>query len=204
MTPAQYGRGTPASDPLGSLPGVTDPLVLLIAACEVGFWVVLGAGLLARYALRMRKLGAVLLVCTPLVDVVLLVATVVDLRSGGEAKAAHGLAAIYLGVSVAFGHSMLRWADQRMAHRFAGGPPPSRPPRYGAARVRHEWREWGKFALAWAVACSVMLLLMYVVGTPERTQALWGQVRGMTVVGLIWLVGWPVSMTFSPPREKTR
>lgn len=183
---------------------MTDPLILLIVACEVGFWVVLGAGLVARYALRMRKLGAVLLVCTPLVDVVLIVATVFDLRSGGEAKAAHGLAAIYLGVSVAFGHSMLRWADQRMAHRFAGGPPPVRPPKYGAARVRHEWREWGKFAVAWVVACSVMLLLMYVVGTPERTQVLWGQMSGMTVVGLIWLVGWPVAMTVSPPKEKTR
>lgn len=177
------------------LADVVDPLVVVIVACEVGFWVVLGAGLLARYAFRMRRLGAALLVCTPVVDVVLLVATVFDLRSGGEAGTAHGLAAIYLGVSVAFGHSMLRWADQRVAHRFAGGPPPVKPPKEGPARVRHEWREWVKFAIAWAIACSVMLLLMYVVGTPERTQALWGQMRGMTVVGVIWLLGWPVYHT---------
>jgi hypothetical protein len=171
---------------------VVEPLVVLIVACEIGFWVVLGAGLLARYALRMRRLGTVLLVCTPLVDVVLLVATVFDLRSGGEAKSVHGIAAIYLGVSVAFGHSMLRWADQRVAHRFAGGPPPVKPPKSGPARVRYEWREWGRFVLAWAIACGVMLLLMYVVGTPERTRGLWEQMRVMTVVGVVWLLGWPV------------
>jgi hypothetical protein len=170
-------------------------LVVLIVACEIGFWVVLGAGLLARYVLRMRRLGAVLLACTPLVDVVLLVATVFDLRSGGEASSVHGLAAIYLGVSVAFGHSMMRWADQRVAHRFASGPPPVKPPKHGLAKVRHEWREWGRFAVAWAIACSVMLLLMYVVGTPERTQALWGQMASITLVGVIWLVGWPVYHT---------
>ncbi|MFI9008392.1 hypothetical protein ACIGNX_14300 [Actinosynnema sp. NPDC053489] len=176
---------------------MVEPLVILIVACEIGFWVVLGAGLLARYVLRMPRLGGVLLVCTPLVDVVLLVATVFDLRRGGEATGVHGLAAIYLGVSVAFGHTMLRWADQRFAHRFAGGPPPVKPPRHGPGKVRYEWREWGKFALAWVIACSVMLLLRYVVGTPERTEALWGQMQGMTLVGGVWLVGWPVFHTIA-------
>ncbi|MEU4741699.1 hypothetical protein AB0G02_14710 [Actinosynnema sp. NPDC023658] len=174
---------------------MVEPLVVVIVACEVGFWVVLGAGLLARYALRMRRLGAVLLLCTPVVDVVLLVAAVFDLRSGGEAESVHGLAAIYLGVSVAFGHSLLRWADQRVAHRFAGGPPPVRPPRRGPERVRYEWREWGKFVIAWVIACAVMLLLMYVVSTPEHAGRLWDQMRGMTVVGVIWLLGWPVYCT---------
>ncbi|MBW4717672.1 hypothetical protein [Saccharothrix obliqua] len=174
---------------------MVEPLVVLIVACEIGFWVVLGAGLFTRYVLRKPKVGAALLVCTPLVDVVLLAATVVDLRSGGEAQTAHGLAAIYLGVSIAFGHSMLRWADQRFAHRFAGGPPPVKPPKEGAARVRHEWREWFKFVLAWAIACAVMLLLRHVVATPERTEALSGQMGGMTLVGAVWLVGWPVYYT---------
>ncbi|WP_447002845.1 hypothetical protein ACRAKI_24410 [Saccharothrix isguenensis] len=186
---------------------MVEPLVVLIVACEIGFWVVLGAGLLARYALKMRRLGAVLLFCTPVVDVALLVATVFDLRSGGEAKSVHGLAAIYLGVSVAFGHSMLRWADQRVAHRFAGGPPPTTPPKSGPAKVRHEWREFGKFAVAWAIACAVMLLLMFVVGTPERTRALWGQMSGLTIVGVVWLLGWPVYHSVAElvnPAEKSR
>jgi hypothetical protein len=177
-----------------------NPLVVVIVACEVGLWVVLGVGLLTRYVLRMRKLSAVLLVCTPLVDVVLLVATVLNLRSGGEAKSIHGLAAIYLGVSVAFGHSVVRWADQRFAHRFAGGPPPVRPPSSGPERVRCEWREWGKFVVAWAVAGAVVLLLTAIVGL-DRAEPLWWQMRTMTTVGLVWLVGWPVWVTV---RERGR
>ncbi|GGP83956.1 hypothetical protein [Saccharothrix coeruleofusca] len=172
-----------------------EPLVWVIVACEVGFWVVLAAGLVARYALRRPRLGAVLLMGTPLVDVVLLVAAALDLATGGQARTAHGLAAVYLGFSVAFGHSVLRWADQRVAHRFAGGPPPVKPPEHGQARVRYEWREWGKFVLATAVAAAVVGLLTLVAGDPARTAPLWGQLGGLGVVGVIWLVGWPVWVT---------
>ncbi|MCP9964683.1 hypothetical protein LUW74_13890 [Actinomadura madurae] len=97
-------------------------LIGIIAACEIGFWVVLAAGLAARYPLRLRRTGAALLLCVPLIDLVLLAATVIDLRGGATAGTGHGLAAAYLGYSVAFGHSMVRWADERFAHRFAGGP----------------------------------------------------------------------------------
>jgi hypothetical protein len=122
-------------------------LVALIVACEIAFWVVLAGGLVARYGLGRRRLGAVLLACVPLVDVVLLGAAMLDLRRGASADAAHGLAAAYLGFSVAFGPSLVRWADARFAHRFAGGPAPSRPSRYGRERTRHEWREFGKALL---------------------------------------------------------
>jgi hypothetical protein len=36
-------------------------LVALIVACEIGFWLVLGSGLVARYLLGHRRLGAILL-----------------------------------------------------------------------------------------------------------------------------------------------
>ena len=65
----------------------------VIIACEIGFWVVILAGLAARYLLGRRRLGAVLMACVPLVDLVLLVATVIDLRRGGQAELVHGLAA---------------------------------------------------------------------------------------------------------------
>ena len=128
----------------------------VIVACEVGFWVVLFAGLATRYLWRRPRLGAALLVCVPLVDLVLLVASALDLRYGrGEADVAHGLAAVYLGVSVAWGHSMVRWADARFAHRFAGGPSPPRPPKTGREHARHERRQWGRHLLAWAVGCTL-------------------------------------------------
>ena len=98
--------------------------------------VILLGGLTARYVLRRPRLGALLLVATPLVDVVLLGFTVLDLRDGATASVAHSLAAVYIGVSLAFGHSLVRWADVRFAHRFAGGPAPVRAPRVGPRACR--------------------------------------------------------------------
>lgn len=169
-------------------------LLAVIAGCEVGFWVLLAAGLLARYALRLRRTGAVLLLCVPLVDLVLLAATAVDLRGGATAGSAHGLSAAYLGYSVAFGHSMTRWADERFAHRFAGGPPPTRSPKYGAARARHEWREFGKAALATAIACALLLTMIALVGDADRTRALDAWLGRLGFVLAIWSL-WPITTT---------
>ncbi|MBF9132545.1 hypothetical protein I0C86_26860 [Plantactinospora sp. S1510] len=173
-------------------------MVAVIAAGEIGFWVLLGAGLIARYLLRMPRLGALLLLATPLIDLVILVATVLDLRRGATAEFVHGLAAAYLGFSVVFGHSMIRWADQRFAHRFAGGPPPVRPPKGGWARARYEWREWGKGLLGWAVACGLLGLGILMVGDPSRTGELLGWIFRLTGAMVIWLVAFPVWVTLFP------
>jgi len=176
-------------------------LLALIAACEIAFWVVLGAGLASRYLLRRRRVSTVLLLCVPLVDLVLLVATVIDLSRGATAGFAHGLAAAYLGVSVAFGPSMVRWADQRFAHRFAGGPPPWRPPKHGRERARYEWREFGKALLAWAISCGLLGLAILLVGDADRTAALEAWIGRLTIVVAIWAI-WPVSHTLWPSRPK--
>lgn len=176
-----------------------DPLVAVIVAGEVGFWVVLGAGLVTRYLLRRRTAGAVLLACTPLVDLLVLGVTVLDLRGGGSANWSHGLAATYIGVSVAFGPSMVRWADQRFAHRFAGGPPPWRPPRSGRARVRYEWREWAKYVLAWAIACGVLLGLVAVATPGADTGQLWSWMARLSIVLVVWFVGWPLWESLASP-----
>lgn len=175
-------------------------LLGLIVACEVAFWVVLGAGLAARYLLRMRRLGGLLLLAVPLVDLVLLVASVADLRGGGRADFTHGLAAAYLGFTAAFGHDMVRWADVRFAHRYAGGPPPERRARYGRERARHEWRAWGKGMIGWAVACGLLLGGVVVVGDLERTAALLEWAGRLTFVMVVWLVFWPLACTLFPTR----
>lgn len=105
-----------------------NPMAVVIAAGEIGFWVLILGGLLARYLLRWRRTGAVLLASTAVVDIGVLVATMIDLAGGGKATAVHGIAAVYLGFSVAFGPRLVRWADQRFAHRFAGRPPRTNRP----------------------------------------------------------------------------
>ena len=176
-------------------------LLAVIVACEVGFWVLLLAGLVARYLLRLRRLGAGLLACTLLVDLVLLTATIAHLRGGATADFTHGLAAAYLGFSVAFGHSMVRWVDERFAHRFAGGPPPRRPPRYGRARARYEWREFRKACVAWAVSCGLLLACIALVGDLERTAALQGWILRLTVLLVGWFI-WALSYTLFPKQPK--
>jgi hypothetical protein len=175
-------------------------LFVLIVVCEIGFWVVLLSGLLARYALRRPRLGAALLLLTPLVDVVLLVAATVDLRQGAEATAVHALAAIYVGVSVAVGPSMVRWADVRVAHRLGDGPPPTPAPERGPEHARRERRQWFRHLLAWAVGCSLMLLARLMVGDADRADTLLRTAQLWTLVLVIdGIIAW--SYTFSPRRS---
>lgn len=171
----------------------------LIVAAEISFWALLLAGLVARYVFRRRRLGLVLLAMTPLVDVVLLTATFVDLRGGATATAWHALAAIYLGVSVAFGHRMIRWADQRFAHRFAGGPAPTGPPRAGAAHARHERQGWYLHVLAFVIGATLLAGGVLLVGDADRTAVLSSRIQWWAVVLAIDFV-WSFSYTLWPRR----
>lgn len=178
-------------------------LVALIVVCEVLFWAVLVSGLASRYLLRRQRLGGVLLACAPLVDVVLLVATALDLRGGGTATVAHSLAAVYIGVSVGFGHRMVQWADVRFAHRYAGGPAPEPKPRHGDAHAAYERVGWFRHLLAWAVGVGLMGLAVLVVGDADRTTAL---VDTMRLWSAILVVDGVISFSYtvSPRRASAR
>lgn len=176
-------------------------LVGLILVCELLFWVVLLSGLAARYLLRKERLSTALLVAAPLVDLILLTATALDLRAGGTATAAHSLAAVYIGVSVGFGHQMVAWADVRFAHRYAGGPAPTPKPRHGRAHAAHERRAWMRHLTAWAVGSGLLGLAIVLVGDAQRTAALWHTVRLWTLVLVVdGVVG--LSYTVRPRPEQ--
>ncbi|MFF9867039.1 hypothetical protein ACF1G0_16730 [Streptomyces sp. NPDC013953] len=147
-------------------------IVALIIICEVGFWVLLAAGLAARYLLKMPRTGAAILLCEPLLEVVLLIATAVDLRNGAEPSAKHGLAALYIGYTVGHGHRTVKWLDRHAAHRLAGAPRPPAPPRYGMARARYEGRLWLGTLAGAAVATVLLWLAMAYVGDAGRTDSL--------------------------------
>lgn len=59
-------------------------LVALIIACEIAFWVLLAGGLALRYLAKMPRLGAAVLLCEPLLELVLLVVTTLDLKNGAR------------------------------------------------------------------------------------------------------------------------
>ena len=172
-------------------------ILALIAAAEIGFWVLLAAGLAVRYLLRRRRASTVLLACVPLVDVLRLAATALDLRNGAEPSFGHGLAALYLGFTVAYGHYMIRWADGHAAHRLDGAPRPPKPPRYGKARARHEWRLWLMTLVAVALALAVLEAMAAIVGDADQAAPLRGwqdtAVKALVIHGIVALTYtiWP-------------
>jgi hypothetical protein len=132
-------------------------------------------------------------VAVPVVDLVLLTVTVIDLAGGATARFGHGLAAAYIGFSIAFGHRIVRWADERFAHRFAGGPPPP-PPSDGWSRVRSEWCDLARALLAWTIGCGLLAAAIAIVDDAARTEALEGWIGQLTAVVLIWSL-WPITYT---------
>ena len=177
-------------------------MLLVIAGCEVGFWVFVLAGLALRYLIGLRRAGAVVLACAPLTDLVLLVATVIHLRSGAQPRTSDGLAAVYLGASIAFGQRTLRWADQRFAHRFAGAPA-SKPPKSGAAHARHERTLWYRHLLAFAIGSVLLLLGAALAGGASRAAPLLGWIPRWAVVLTVDFL-WSFSYTLWPRKPKRR
>jgi len=159
----------------------------VIVLCEIGFWILLVAGLAARYLLRMEKLGFALLAATPLVDLILLIVTGFDLSRGATATTAHALAAVYIGVSLAFGKSMIRWADERFQYYvLKSGNKPQK--RFGTEHAVHYMKGWFRHAAAFAVGAALLLGTAAWIGVPERTEALIGVARIWAVVVAIDLL----------------
>ncbi len=153
----------------------------LIVICEIGFWVFILAGLFTRYILKQKRIGAVLLWCSPLVDLVLIIATIVDLKNGADATFVHGLAAYYIGISIAFGHRMIQWADERFSYKFSNGPKPKQKPKYGLEKATAERQGWYRHLLAWGIGNVLLLLIIIMVGDKGSTVQLYEIMK-------IWLV----------------
>jgi hypothetical protein len=169
-----------------------NPIAGVIAASEIGLWVLLALGLSLRYLAGLRRTGAVVLAGIPLLDVVLVVAAAIDLQRGAEPGGIHGLAAVYLGVSVAFGPAIVRWADVRFAHRFAGGPAPVKPAKGSPEKLEAVWREWRRVVLAATIASTILLVVAVVIADAgQRDVLLWWAGRAWFVTGL-WLVFGPL------------
>lgn len=173
-------------------------MVYAIVACEIGFWVLIALGLLARYPLGMPRLGLVLLALTPAVDLALLVFTVIDLRSGGQPGLAHGLAALYLGFSVVFGKRAIAWAD-RMYRRKVRGEDVAEPD--AGSKLRKEWVNFGLAVVAAGIAAAVLELCVVIAGGGVEAQSLRDWHSRLGVILAVWFVTGPLWVMLSP-RER--
>lgn len=174
-------------------------MYLFIISAEVLFWVFVAAGLVARYMFHMKRLGGLLLLCTPVIDLLLLLAVFITLRSGAEITFATGLAACYIGITVAFGHRLIKWADVRFSYWLSKGPKPER--KYGAAHAKEERIGWLLHLLGWAIGNALLLGMIVYVDDPQRTLPLTGIMTTWAVVLLIdFIVAF--SYTLSPKKQK--
>ncbi|SFK09389.1 hypothetical protein SAMN04487936_10772 [Halobacillus dabanensis] len=173
-----------------------DMIAWMIVASEVGFWVVIAAGLVTRYIFKKKKAGLFLLALTPVIDLILLVATSVHLWTGATATIAHAIAAVYIGVSIAFGKSMIEWADVRFQYYITKeGPRPQKLS--GIPHAKHYFKSWLQHVLAYVIGAAFLVSLIFLIGDPSRTEALSSALKLWTVVlGIDFLIAashfiWP-------------
>lgn len=143
----------------------------LIIFCEIAFWVVIILGLVTRYLWGREKLGLFFLALTPIVDLILLIATSVDLARGATATSIHGIAAIYIGTSIAYGKSMIAWADECFQYYITKkGTKPLK--RYGMEYAKHQMKGWIKHVFAYLIGAGLLVVIIYVINDSTRTEAL--------------------------------
>lgn len=171
-----------------------------IVACEIGFWVVIALGLITRYIFKREKLGFFFLALTPVIDLILLLVTATDLYNGATATQVHAIAAIYLGCSIAFGKSMIRWADERFRYYVQKtGTKPVR--RFGYEHARHSMKGSMQHLLAYIIGGAFLVAMIYFIGDPTRTKALSSM---LTIWGLALGIDFAISITyFIWPRKAT-
>lgn len=166
-----------------------------IVICEILFWVFIVSGLAARYIGKKEKLGFVLLSMTPVVDLVLLGLTGFDLYRGSTATMAHGIAAIYIGVSVAYGKSMIQWADDQFCFYILKTK--KKPAKAGWAFAKHDFLNWLRHLFAFILGSGLLLLLTIWIGDAERTEVfqqilrLWALVVGLDLLITLSYFIWP-------------
>ncbi|MGK4064621.1 hypothetical protein AB0Y14_00945 [Rothia sp. HC945] len=173
-------------------------MIIAIVGAEIAFWVLLLGGLAVRYLLNARRASSVILASVPLVDLALVILVTTDLLRGAQPTHAHALAAVYLGVTVAFGHQIIGRVDAWFRYRFANGPKPLKPPKGSTSEVKAIWGEWLRVLLA-AVIAAVCLFIMIIIdgGTiPHSIDSIskhpyWGILHTIGVVTGIWFLAGP-------------
>lgn len=173
-------------------------MIAAIIAAEVAFWVLLLTGLALRYLARTRRLSTVVLAAVPLVDLALLVLVMVDVIHGAPPTQPHGFAALYLGITIAFGHHIIQRTDAWFRYRFADGPKPLKPPKGSTAQVRAIWREWLRVVLAAAIGATCLLTMIALEGwhlpasiDDAARHPYWATLLLLPMITVVWFLAGP-------------
>lgn len=176
-------------------------IIWLIIFCEIAFWVVIALGLVTRYIFRRNTLGLFFLALTPVIDLLLLVATGFDLLNGGTAKIPHAIAAVYIATSLVFGKNMIRWADSKFQYYIMkeGNKPIKLT---GFTHSISYAKMWLKHLLAYVIGTGLLRLIIFLINDTNRTEALDSVINIWNYVIIIDLI---ICITYFiwPRKEKT-
>ncbi|MDE5052297.1 hypothetical protein NDK25_07945 [Niallia taxi] len=109
---------------------------------------------------KKKILSAAFLLATPIIDFLLITFTIIDIKKGSEISVIHGPAAGYIGVTIVFGHSMIKWMDAHFSFRFAGGAKPVK--KYGRASAIQEVVGWLRHRAAFAIGACLRYFISLV------------------------------------------
>lgn len=162
-------------------------IVWLIIFCEVAFWIVILLGLITRYILQQKTLGLFFLALTPIIDLILLITTGIDLINGATAETPHAIAAVYIAVSLVFGKSMINWADERFKYYvMKQGSKPSKLT--GLDYSRSYAKSWLKHLLSYIIGTGILHMIIYLINDKTRTEAMDNVIHIWTIILVIDLI----------------
>lgn len=159
-------------------------IVSILITAEILFWVVIVLGLISRYILRLNKVGLFCFALTPLIDLVLVIVMSIDLLNGAKATIPHGIAAVYVGVSIIFGKRMIQWADDRFKYYILKkGVLPVK--KSGLAYAKQYFKDWILHGLAYILGTGILWVIILSIGHSSDVTALYHVIKLWTVVLII-------------------
>lgn len=175
-------------------------ITFLIILEEIYFWVFILLGLVTRYFLKKEKLSILLFGATPFIDLILLIFTVFDLKNGEKATFGHALAAIYIGVSIAYGKQMIKWADIHFQYYFFKID--NRPAKlFGIERGKKEMHGFFKHVIAYITGGTFLVGMNFFLKHSTNTENLMTVFRIWSIIlGIDFLISF--SYILFPTRKK--
>ena len=167
-------------------------MIAWIIAAEIAFWFVILIALVCRYRFNKPKLSIFFFALTPVIDLLLILLTAMDLKAGTPASASHGIAAIYIGVSIAYGKTMITWADEKFQQWFLKVQI-EKQRLTGLAKGIHEVKMLGLHVLAYIISTSLLYAMIVFIGQHTDTSSL---LQVMKIWGIVLIIDAVISLSY--------
>lgn len=162
--------------------GVEMLILTLIIICEILFWVFAILGVFFRSIIKNAKLGNFFLILIPIDDLLLIIFNIVSLLMGEPFSYSHSLSGIYLGVTIAFGKTIIKWLDNKM----------NRVKTNKKKDYHYEMfhlKKWLLAVLIYLIVMGVFYMILTMTGESHNT---FEALPGFIIVTVIWYVTGPL------------